>query len=166
MRIELDIELKDKPGQLLKALEPISRLGGNLISVIHLRENLTKSGRVPVHIIIDVENDGVLESILSELEENDIWVAKVGEAKRKIRVTVMLIGHVVDTDIRDTIDRLNKIPGTMVADMALSMPHPDKETSALMDIDIIIPGKVDLAISELEKIASEKGLTIVKSLGV
>jgi len=73
---------------------------------------------------------------------------------------------VVDTDIRDTIDRLNGIPDTMVADMALSMPHPDKETSALMDIEISYPDGIKNAITELEKIAEEKSLSIIKSLEV
>ncbi len=166
MRIELDIELKDKPGQLVRALEPISRLGGNLISVIHLREELSKSGRVPVHIILELEEYIALERILKELEKMDIWVSKVGEAERKKRLTVMLIGHVVDTDIRDTIDRLNKIPGTMVADMSLSMPNPEKETSALMDIEIKAPERIGPALAELDKISKEKGLMIIKSLEV
>jgi ACT domain-containing protein len=166
MRIELDVELKDRPGQLVKALEPISRLGGNIISVVHLREELTKSGRVPVHIIIEVEDERALEGILDELEKMDIWVSKVGEAKKKKRITVLIIGHVVDTDIRDTIDRLNQVPGTMVGDMALSMPHPEKETSALMDIDISNPERIKTAISELDRIAEEKGLIVIKSLEV
>jgi ACT domain-containing protein len=165
MRIELDVELKDKPGQLVRALEPISRLGGNLISVVHLRED-SKIGRVPVHIIIKIENNQMLERIIQELEKDDIWVSKVGEAIKKERFTVMLIGHVVDTDIRDTIDRLNEMPGTLVADMALSMPHPEKETSALMDIEISAPGRIRKTMSELDKIAGEKSLTIIKSLGV
>jgi ACT domain-containing protein len=166
MRIELDVELKDTPGQLVRALEPISRLGGNIISVVHIREELTKRGRLPVHFIINVEDGEVLDRILGELEERDIWVSKVGEAKKKERIKVILIGHVVDTDIRDTIDRLNEIPGIMVADMALSMPNPQQETSALMDIEVSRPGKIKTAISELERIAQEKGLTVIKSLGV
>ena len=124
MRIELDLELKDTPGQLVRALEPISRLGGNIISIVHIREEASKERRLPVKVIIDVEKEA-LERIISELESDDIWVAKVGEARKKERITVMLIGHVVDTDLRDTIDRLNEIDDVMVADMALSMPHPD-----------------------------------------
>ncbi|MFQ5800292.1 MAG: ACT domain-containing protein [Candidatus Hydrothermarchaeales archaeon] len=166
MRIELDVELKDRPGQLVRALEPISRLGGNIISVVHIREELTKRGRVPVHFTIDVENGGILERILEELGERDIWISKVGEVKKKERIKVILIGHVVDTDIRDTIDRLNEIPGIMVADMALSMPNPQEETSALMDIEASRPEKIKTAISELESIAHEKSLVVIKSLGV
>jgi len=166
MRIELDVELLDKPGQLIKALEPISRLGGNLISVIHLRETLTKRGRVPVHIIVSLENLETLETLLTELEENDVWVHKVDEVRRKKRLTILLIGHVVDTDIRDTIDRLNNITGVLVADMSLSMPHPEKETSALMDLEISNPKKLAVALDELDLIAREKELTLVKSLEI
>jgi len=165
MRIELDVELKDKPGQLVKALEPISRHGGNLISIVHMREELTKSGRVSVHIIIEITDSEALEALINELESEDIWVSKIDEYKKKKRLTIMIIGHVVDTDIRDTIDRLNEIKGVMVADMALSMPHPEKETSALMDIEISDSRKIKAAISELDAIASEKNLTLIKSLG-
>ena len=165
MRIELDVKLKDKPGQLVKALEPISRHGGNLISIVHMREELTKSGRVSVHIIINISDNEALEALINELESEDIWVSKIDEYKKKKRLTIMVIGHVVDTDIRDTIDRLNEIKGIMVADMALSMPHPDKETSALMDIEISDSRKIKAAISELDSIAAEKSLTLIKSLG-
>ncbi len=166
MRIELEVELKDTPGQLVRALEPISRLGGNIRSVVHHREESAKGRRVPVRLIIDVENGRALDAMLNELEKMDFMVSKVGEAKKKKRITAMLIGHVVDTDIRDTIDRLNRIEDVMVADMALSMPHPEKETSALMDIEIGSPEKIKKALSELEKIAKEKKLTVIKSIGV
>jgi ACT domain-containing protein len=166
MRIELDVELKDRPGQLVRALEPISRLGGNVISIVHNRDETKKGRRVPVHVTLDVENSGMLDRILKELEDEDIWVAKVGEVTKKERIKIILIGHVVDTDIRDTIDRLNEIPGVMVADMALSMPNPMEETSALMDIEVSDPRKIKTAISKLMEIAREKSLTIIKSVGV
>ncbi len=164
MRIELDLELKDTPGQLVRALEPISRLGGNIISIVHIREETSKERRLPVKVIIDVEDDA-LERIISELESRDIWVAKVGEARKKERITVMLIGHVVDTDLRDTIDRLNEIKDVMVADMTLSMPHPDHETSALMDIEVGSADKIRKTLKTLEEMAEEKQLTLIKSIG-
>lgn len=165
MRIELDVELKDVPGQLVRALEPISALGGNIISVVHMREERT-GGRVPVRITFESDNSGRLEKILSELELADVWVSKVGESKKKQKITVVLIGHVVDTDLRDTIDRLNAISGVMVADMKLSMPHPEKESSALLDIEISDSKRVKSVMQRLEEIAGQKKLLVVKSLGV
>jgi ACT domain-containing protein len=164
MKVGLDIVLKDVPGQLVKALEPISHFGGNIISIVHLREDI-KGGRVPVHVVLEVEGEN-LEKIIEELERRDIWVSKVGEVKKKQKITVILIGHVVDTDLRDTIDRINEIPGALVLDLSLAMPHPEMESSARMDIEISDPKKVKKVLSKLEEVARKKKLLVVKSLGV
>lgn len=162
MKISLDVVLKDIPGQLVQALEPISSYGGNIISIIHLREELT-GGRVPVHVTLEVEPHR-LERILRELEDRDIWVSKVGEVRKKEKLKVLLIGHIVDTDARDTIDRINEIRGAMVADLALAMPHPEKESSARMDIEVSGDDVAEKVIERLEEIAKEKNLLVIKSI--
>lgn len=162
MKISLDVVLKDIPGQLVRALEPISAHGGNIISIVHLREELT-GGRVPVHVTFEV-NPKKLDGILRELEERDIWVSKVGEVRKKEKIKVLLIGHIVDTDARDTIDRINEIKGAMVADLALAMPHPEKESSARMDIEVSGDDVAEKVFERLEEIAKEKGLLVIKSI--
>lgn len=164
MRIEIEVELKDMPGQLVRALEPISKYGGNIISVVHMRNNRKKGERVPVHITVELDEPKTIEKILEELEKRDVIVSKLNEIKKKEKLTAMLIGHVVDTDLRDTIDRINKIRGAVVVDVELSMPDPEKESSALMEIEISKPEKRKKIINVLEAIAKEKELTLIKSL--
>jgi len=48
--VSIVVELKDQPGQLLKVLEPISRYGGNIISILHQRDKMTPLKRIPVEI--------------------------------------------------------------------------------------------------------------------
>lgn len=163
MKAGLDIVLKDVPGQLVKALEPISRFGGNIISIVHEREAI-KGGRVPIHVNIEVENAEKLNRIIKELEKSDIWVSTAGEVKKKEKITVVLIGHIVDTDLRDTIDKMNEIRGVMVADVVLAMPHPEKESSARMDIEVSSEVKIKTAMKRLDEIAVEKKLAVIKSL--
>ncbi len=162
MRISLELELKDKPGQLVNALEPISRLGGNIVSVVHIREEI-KGERVPVHVIFDVDNHGRLEKILKELEARDVLISKIGEEKKKGIISIMLIGHVVDTDLKDTLDRINEI-GAKVIDLDLEMPHPEKESSAKMNIEISEDIMKKKVFEVIEKIAEEKNLLVIKSL--
>lgn len=164
MKVGLDLVLKDVPGQLVKALEPVSQYGGNIISIVHMREEI-KGGRVPVHVVVQVEPAN-LEKIIGELERRDIWVSNVGEIKKKQKLTVMLIGHVVDTDLRDTIDRINEIKGALVLDLGLAMPHPEKESSARMDIEISDPRKAKAVLRRLEEVARKKGLLVIRSMGV
>jgi ACT domain-containing protein len=131
-----------------------------------MREKGPKGERVPVHVIFEMDNSGRLEKILKALEDRDIWVSKVGEAKKQEEITVILIGHIVDTDVQDTIDKINAIRGAMVADLALAMPHPEKETSARMDIDVADSEIGKKVLQRLDKIAKDKDLVVVKSLGV
>jgi len=167
MRVSVDLELKDTPGQLLLALEPISRYGGNVISIIHLREEeKLRSGRVPVHFTIDVPDEASLERIINELEEQGVRVTKLGEVTKKERITLLMIGHVVDTDLRDTIDRINELEGVMVSDLSLAMPHPDKESSAIVDIEVSQGVDRRKVMERIYSIAKEKNLEIVRSLEV
>lgn len=157
--IYLDLELNDTPGELLKALTPISTLGANIISVIHLREKKSNS-RVPVKVVIDKVDEKLLNIIIEELEKRDIIVAKVNETRRKINLDVVIVGHVVDTDVRDIIDRINEIG--LVIDLDLVMPDPYKESSARMKI-VIDSDKLNELYKELDKISKEKDLLFIKS---
>ncbi len=167
MRVSLDLELKDLPGQLLRALKPISELGANVISIVHIREEeRVRSGRISVHFVMDVESKEIIEKIAGELSKRDIKILRVGEAVKKRRVAVLIIGHVVDTDLRDTIDRINELPGVMVSDMSLSMPHPVKESSALFDIELAENVSHKDVLTRLCEIAKEKNLEVIRSLEV
>ncbi|MBW9222991.1 ACT domain-containing protein [Methanothermococcus sp. SCGC AD-155-E23] len=157
--ILLDLELKDSPGELLKALTPISEMGINIHSVIHLREKKS-DGKVPVRIVLEDLDEETLEKIVERLEESGIVVTKVNNKVRKMDIDVVVIGHVVDTDIRDTIDRLNKYG--LVVDLDLTMPHPFKESSARMRIIVDSKNLEDLC-REMEKLSKEKDLLFIKS---
>lgn len=166
MRISVELELKDVPGQLVKALEPISTLGGNIVSVVHLREEKRTGTRVPVHVIFDVVDSDSRNVILEELRRRDIWVSKVDEAKKKDRFAVVLIGHIVDTDMRDTIDKINAVKGALVAEVNVEMPHPDHESSAVMTLEVCDARARESVMAKLDELGGEKGLLIVKPLEV
>ena len=68
MRINLVLELMDTPGQLVKALEPISSLGANLVTVIHKRDYKNEKGNVPVQLTIEGEHED-LKNVVERFEE-------------------------------------------------------------------------------------------------
>ncbi|MCQ6253866.1 ACT domain-containing protein [Methanocaldococcus sp.] len=158
--ITIDIELKDKPGELLKVLTPISKYGANIISVIHSRED-KRGGKVPVRIVIDIEDYEKLKKILEDLEKEGAIIKKIDGKDKKVYLDVVVIGHVVDTDIKDTIDRINEIG--LVEDLDLIMPHPDKESSAIMRI-IIDKDKINELFYLFDKLEKEKNLFFIKSI--
>jgi len=167
MRVSFDLELEDRPGQLLQALEPLSNYGANVISIMHIREKeKIRKGKLSVHFVIDVENEKVLEEIASQLSRRNINILRMGEEVRKKKVAVLIVGHVVDTDLRDSIDRINDLDGVMVSDMSLTMPQPEKESSALFYIEHSSQVERKVILSRLWEIAEEKELQIIRGLEV
>ena len=68
MKINLVLELLDSPGQLVKALEPISNYGVNLVTVIHKRDYKNDNGNVPVQLTIEGEQED-LKNMVNKYEE-------------------------------------------------------------------------------------------------
>lgn len=164
MLVKIVMELEDVPGQLLKALEPISRFGGNIQSIMHQRERKTPLGRVPVMLVFEIRNKARMNQILNELKTRGVRVTQLGEREGAVRATALLVGHIIHTDIRDTIDRLNALKGVMVSDLSLAMGAPNKESAARMTITADDEKRADLAISVLRRIADRKKLLMITSL--
>lgn len=164
MRVKIVMELKDVPGQLLKALEPIARFGGNIQSIMHQRERKTPLGRIPVALVFEIGDRTRLNKVLAALRAMDVMVTQLGEHAGAVQTTVMLIGHIIHTDARDTIDRLNAIKGVRVSGMGLAMGGAGQESSARMTITADDEKRARSAVVLLQKIANEKRLLLLTSL--
>ena len=148
MEYEIIANLEDKPGQLLKVLQPIAKYNGNIREIYHLRGETVKV-RIKFYC-----KDDVLEKILSEIRKFGVNI----ESEEKEKMDVVLIGHVIDTDIRETIDEVNEIG--LVADLNVRMTDPEKKSSVIMRILVNSENKHEL-INKLEKIGKKKDLLII-----
>lgn len=164
MLVRIVMELEDVPGQLLKALEPISRFGGNIQSIMHQRERKTPLGRVPVMLVFEVGERARLNRILAALRARGVRITQLGEREGAVRATALLVGHIIHTDIRDTIERLNALMGVRVSDLSLAMGEPGQESAARMTITADDERRVNLALSNLQRIADRKKLLMITSL--
>ncbi|MDR2943732.1 MAG: amino acid-binding protein [Methanosarcinales archaeon] len=163
MKVTMDIELKDEPGQLILALEPVSRNKANLISVFHYHKTnaaKTGGGKVQVQLVLDAKNS-VINKIKEDMEQTGIRILRIGEEKYRETITVIMIGHVVNTDIRDTVSRIDETGIAEVTDMSLSMPEINEPTSAAITINAIGKTELKKVVALLKKIAEEKELLLV-----
>jgi len=162
MKISMIINLKDVPGELIKAIEPISKNYGNIISVVHFHASKTEKG-IPVQIIFEIDHDKFLKNIQEELVNKDISISEINiEGKRyyiKKRKTILMIGHVVDKSIRDTIDRINKI--ALVTDLDVVMSSPEKKSNVLMHVEYSEEKEKDLK-NCLRQICDEKEFLLIE----
>lgn len=158
----MDLELQDIPGQLVKALEPISDAGGNIVSVVHNHEQRSRRGTIPLQVAFEMD-DG-LDALKEKLESRGIKVVRFNEQRLLERMTVVLVGHIIHSDIRDTIDHIDSTGYAEVVDLAMCMPGIALRSSARIGISATGKAEMKKALQLLREIAKEKDLLVIEPI--
>ena len=157
------LELVDEPGQLLAALHPIADNGGNLLSIYHERGNKTPRGHIPVEV--DFEATAArFDDIVEALREEGVNVMQAGTEEYAEELTLLVYGHLIDTDLSDTLRRVEKCASASVADVSLAAPKGTEEVSGARLRVEARAGETAEALSAVRSIAEEKGLRLVAPL--
>ncbi len=162
MKVELELELEDAPGALITALVPISEHGGNIHNIFHNRED-TGRKLVPVKITFDIESESALGEIERGLREKKIRVKRIGRITKKHSTDMILTGHVIDTDIKDTLDRVNNRQAK-VTQLDVKMADPKQPSSVYLRIESENMENHKKATAALLEIAKEKNLQVIEPL--
>ncbi|MEM3399940.1 MAG: hypothetical protein QXP42_03840 [Candidatus Micrarchaeia archaeon] len=165
MRVEAKLIVNDVPGALLKAIEPISAHGGNIISVAHIRTR--KSGKeVPLLIYFEIKDMESLDAIKSGFKKNRVKLTEMkldGHRFLKRRsFYIMLLGHVMETDARDTLDRLHG-EGAQISDFSVSITSPELPSAALLKINVD-ERKCEDILETMRKTCKEKNLLCIREI--
>lgn len=162
MKVDMRLALKDVPGSLVNAIEPISGHGGNIVSVLHSRGS---RDLVDVKINFRVRDQSSLDLIKRELVRVGVRIREIRlEGRRyyaKKSLVFVLVGHVIDRDMQDTLDRLNSI-GT-VSDIDVKMSDPRDKSSVLIKADVD-ENRHRRFIKALARLCSEKELVLIDSI--
>jgi ACT domain-containing protein len=162
MRLNLVLELLDIPGQLMDAFEPIGRLGANIVTVIHQRDVKTERGTIPVQITIEGDKD-TLDKVINALESQNIQIIEVDGVLRKESIRTILIGNIVEKNVKDALNRLNDIEGVKVVDFNLKIGD-DPEKSASKIIVEADYGKRKDIMGKIKEIGKSKGFLVINEV--
>ncbi|MCW4020437.1 MAG: hypothetical protein NWF14_04320 [Candidatus Bathyarchaeota archaeon] len=153
MKFDLTLALADRPGQLLNALEPIAKNGGNIVSIIHEREKPAE-GFVPVSLVVDFPSKQNLKKAIGDLKGLGVAIIKSEEIVETTRLTVILIGRM----------DLKKIIETRAEDVRITGFEVSTPTSkeACVKLDLEVPtGSVDKVLDELKKVSKEENAILI-----
>ena len=120
MRMNLILEILDVPGQLVSILSPIGELGANLVTIVHKREIKAEEGKVPVQITLEGEREN-LQAVTDKFKEMGVNLLEVDDTIKKEKLSTILYGHIIDTDLRDSVDKINAVDGLVVSDLQLKL---------------------------------------------
>jgi ACT domain-containing protein len=123
------LELVDEPGELLRALSPIADNGGNLLSIFHERGNVTPRGHIPVEVDLEATPER-FETIVDALQAADFDIIQAGADRYTEGLTVVLSGHLVRSDLSDTLSQIQDAADATVTDLSLSAPDGTDDVSS------------------------------------
>ncbi len=164
MLISIVVELMDKPGQLLKVLEPVSRLGGNIVSIVHKRDKMTPLKRIPVEISIQIDEKKV-EKLIEMIKKRGIIIKSFNEVRLTATTSLLLIGHIIHTDLSDTIKKIDLTGFAEIVDMHITMPELKKPSTAMITISALDEEKLKDAVRILKEVCSKKDIIVIEPLG-
>jgi len=159
----LRLELIDEPGELLRSLEPIAEQGGNLLSIYHERGNVTPRGHVPIEVDIEATPDR-FDNIVEALREVGINVIRAGTERYSEGLTILLSGHVIDTDLSDTVTQIQRTANANVTNISLSAPQGTGDISNARIELAVETGARDQVLQDIRRLAQEKDLNVIEPL--
>ncbi len=162
--IYLEVKLPDIPGSLIEMIKPISQNGGNIYGILHNHDK-KKNNLIPVNVSFELKEELIessLKKIQKELSEKNIEITKISVSSKNKLLTVILTGHVFDTDITDTIKRLNS-KNIKILELQAKFTEVDEISNVKMKVEFPeLMTKFEL-IHEIEKICEEKNLFLIRS---
>jgi ACT domain-containing protein len=163
VQVSMKLEMKDSPGQLVAALKPMSDVGGNIIAVIHQREPDLDDDTLNVQIVLELP-EGRLEKLVALLKEQGVHIQRIGEERLLYKRTVILIGHLMHTDLSDTVDQIDSTGFAEVCELAMSMPAVNERSSSRITIKAVSKGDMEAALAILRRVSHQKSLLLIEPL--
>jgi ACT domain-containing protein len=162
--IYLEVKLPDIPGSLIEMIKPISQNGGNIYGILHNHDKKIKN-MIPVNVWFELKEelmDVSISNIKKELKKKKIEITKISIGSKNKILTFILSGHVFDTDINETINRLDS-KDIKVIDLQAKLNGVDKISNVKMKVEFPESMEKSKMIHEIEKICKEKNLFLIKS---
>jgi ACT domain-containing protein len=162
--INLEVKLPDTPGSLVELIKPISKNGGNIYGILHFHDKKIND-MIPVSISFELSEDirdVSLKNIRKELREKDIQIDNITYGAGKKEITVLLTGHVFDTDVLDTIKRLASKRIT-ISELQAKFTELKEISNVKLKIEFPEDMTKGDIIDELKEICKEKQLFLITS---
>ena len=163
VQVSMKLEMKDSPGQLVAALKPISDVGGNIIAVIHQHEPDLDNDMLNVQIVLELP-EGQREKLVALLKEQGVHIQRIGEERLLYKRTVILIGHLMHTDLSDTVDQIDSTGFAEVSELAMSMPGVNQRSSSRITLKALSRDDMEAALAILRRVSQQKSLLLIEPL--
>jgi len=163
MRVNVDIQLKDIPGQLIGALEPISKNDGNIRGVVH-RHDMVSGGKIAINLTFEVGNQKALDKILAEWKEKDVDVLKIDHLFETFKLDYVIVGELPPAEVKKIIEGIQAIGDVESIDVRYSVSG-SKDKAALISGKVRSKDGIKKANKFINERAKRAGYVVIRGFG-
>ena len=131
MKVNVDLRLKDIPGQLVGALEPISENDGNIRGVIH-HHDMKVGGRIAVNVTFEVRTEQAFERILAAWKKQEVDVAKIDAFLETYPLQYLIVGNITSKELESLTKGLESMENIASIDIRYSGSANSSSRAALI----------------------------------
>lgn len=161
MRLDLEVELPDRPGQLESVLSTVADHGANVVSVLHLHER-AEDGKVPVALTVEIPEADSLALVDALSREHR--VLSVDQEGGPQRARVLLVGHAFEADLRGILDPVFET-GAEIAGVDARIEGREDPSAVLVTVDADRPSVLAAGLEALREHAREATLDVIEQVG-
>lgn len=163
MRVNVDLGLEDVPGTLVRALEPISSLDGNIIGVVHHHDKVV-GGRIIVNVIFEVNSQSRLEELKSVWERRNVDIVSLGPLYETFPMEFLLVGNIPPNEVREITDGLESLEDMDSMDIRLAGSSSSDDRAALVFGKVRTQQGIDRMEGLLRKRGEGSGFMVIRGL--
>jgi len=164
MRVHADLRLKDIPGQLVRALEPISASEGNIVGVVHHHDAVI-GGRITVNVTFEVKSQKQLERILSDWKERDVDVARLSSMFETFEFEYLIVGDIPPAELRELTDGIESVEDLDSVDIRYSVSPATGEKAAMIFGKVKQKSAINRVEDFLRQRSMQTGFLLISGLG-
>ncbi|MBR1973777.1 MAG: hypothetical protein IKC93_05895 [Candidatus Methanomethylophilaceae archaeon] len=161
MLVNADIYVKDVPGQLVAALDPMSVLNANIIGVVHSREQVI-SGRIAVNLTFDIDPERI-DKLKEIWKEKDVIVVRIDSAIDLRSIVFMIIGDINAVTIEELMIAATEKVDIQSKNIRIYSNSSGRNT-CMISISVKTQEELDALDDFISKGCEERGYTYIRGV--
>ena len=134
--VNAQLYVKDLPGRLVESLEPISLVNGNIVGVVHDREQIVNQ-RICIDVTFEVKDMSELDNLKGIWKSRDVLIAKIGSVYKTYTMEYMLVGKFKASFVESLIDEASNMVSFESVDVNYSSKNASSTRTAMISAELM-----------------------------
>jgi len=163
MMVNAQLYVKDLPGRLVESLEPISLVNGNIVGVIHDREQIVNQ-RICIDVTFEIKGNSELDQLKEIWKTKDVIIEKIGSVYKTYTMEYLLIGKFKASLIESLIDDASNIVSLESADINFSSKNATSTRTVMISAKLMSEKDLKKFDAFLVDACKKSGIVCVRGL--